>query len=283
MLRGWIAWAIRFHFTTALAAAMLLLEVMQINGDSFSLVNPFFAFAATLGIYNGYRLVFQRTNLREIFIKNWPIRFQIRMLLIVISYVYVIFVWVQDVLIGKHIFFGLLFLLLYASSRIKVSSTRWLWLHGWIKAPLLALGWFWMTTISRDDAFPMMEVNSIDWTLNRFGLLILLALSNDVHDREKDAARGLSTWAVRFSPFTIRWIGIIIATIMLATTIGYAETWDARVLTETGLLHPLFGLGCFFLSFNRNSHFRHVLLMDASLMGASLLAVIANYLRNLLI
>jgi hypothetical protein len=281
MLRNWTEQAIRFHLTTAFAAALLLAESMQVFDHSISWRLVSVVFAITLGIYNGYRLVFQRMNLKKNSIKKWPVRFQVRLMLVIISFVYFICFWKQQVWSVKLITVGLCLFVLYTSSWFPVVSAAWLRFLGWIKAPLLALGWFGMTAYVWFDSSPVIGVNSGAWCTNRFGLLLLLALSNDVHDREKDAARGLHTWAVRFNRHTMQGIGLLIGVSMMATTIGYAGKWDVMLLTETGLLHALFGVLCFFLSFSGNPHFRHVFLMDASLIAASLLVFIANYLRNL--
>lgn len=281
MTRLIVQWAIRHHVFTALAVAFLLFESIRHNTDAINIEQPLWGFMLSLGAYNAYRLYFQRVKLRKISFLNWPIRFKIRFLLIWIAFGIAAFFLLKYKINLAVVGTLALMFIFYSLNRIIEAPSVWLDVLGWIKAPMLALVWFCTTFCWGELESSWIEENMLVWSVNRFGLLLLVALSNDVHDREKDAERGFRTWAVRFSKIQIIYLGFFIASCMIAISIIHVGKNDWMLLTETGILHGFLGLGCLSVSYNRYQFYKHVLLMDGILITGSLVILFANYLRNL--
>lgn len=274
-------WAIRHHVSTALAAAFLLVEYMVLNTRILNIYSVLLVFSLVLGVYNGYRLFFQRIKLHKISFLNWPIRFKVRFLLIWIAFGIAAFFLLKYKI--NLAVFGYLILMVcfYSMNRVIEAPSVWLDVLGWIKAPILAIAWFCTTFYLVLFESQGLNENIFVWSVNRFGLLLMVALSNDVHDREKDAERGFRTWAVRFSKIQIIYLGVFIALCMITASIIHVEKFDWLLLTENGFLHVFFGLSCLCLSYNKYRFYKHVLLMDGILIIGSLVILFANYLRNL--
>jgi hypothetical protein len=281
IMRSFLEWAIRHHVSTAFAAALLLIESMLLHADAFRIGFAVWGFLLVLGTYNAYRLLFQRLNLRSISFHKWPLRFRVRFLLTLISFGYVTCYFLQNNMNSS--LYGVLALLffLYAMNRMIEAPSLWLDLLGWIKAPMLALVWFCITFYWSRFELASVSENMIVWGVNRFGLFLLVAMSNDVHDREKDAERGLITWPVRFSKMQIQYLGAFIASCMIAVSIIHVGKNDGVLLTETGVFHGFLGFACLWLSYNRHQYYKHILMMDGILILGSFVVLFANYLRNL--
>jgi hypothetical protein len=280
-MRSILEWSIRYHFFTALAAGFLLVESMLLNTGVINIKYVLFVFSLVLATYNAYRRFFQRVSLRKISFQLWSIRFRIRFLLILISLGYSIYFIIWNELDLTLVVALSIMFVFYSKSRFTGNSTVWLDVFGWIKAPILALAWFYLTYHFDGIIFLSTFSEKFACGLNRFGLLLLVALSNDVHDREKDLERGFKTWPARFSRMQIVYFGIFIASCMVATSIMYVRGFEWLMLTETGILNGFLGFSCLFLSYNKYQFYKHVLLMDGILIISSIVSLFANYLRNL--
>jgi hypothetical protein len=275
-------WLIKYQIVTSIAAALLAADAVCFNGNSFSIFPISLVFFSVMTGYNAYKFLPQYNKINHLHVIHWPSRFKISASVITISTLGCFFVLLFRTDLRLLFLIVFIFFLFYGVSRVQMTPLKLLQWFGYLKAPLLALSWFVITSFLPGNRF--FTENQTDYSnlAIRFVLLLLIALANDIHDRDKDIARGVLTWAVRLNKRQMLFIGyFLVSTAFFSVLI--LNFWSMELAFPiSGVFNLLIAFGCFYYSFRSLSYHVHVWMMDGCLIICALSSLFENYLRNLL-
>jgi hypothetical protein len=177
---------------------------------------------------------------------------------------------------------GFTFFLFYGGTRFHSTPLKLLQWFGYLKAPLLALSWFVMTSFLPGNRFVSENKTDFSNLTIRFILLLLIALTNDIHDRDKDIVRGVLTWAARLNRQQMLILGSFLILTAFFTALILTLGSPGLDFPISGTINLLIAFSCFYYSFKSLPYHIHVLMMDGCLILCALSSLFENYLRNLL-
>jgi hypothetical protein len=276
-------WLIKYQIITSIAAALLAADAVCLNRNLISIFPILLVFFSVMTGYNAYRFLPQYNKFKDLHIFQWPTRFKIRASFIIFPAIGCFFVLLLRADLRPIFLLGFVFFLFYSASRFHLIPPKLLIWFGYLKAPLLALSWFVITSFLPGNRF--FTENQTDYSnlAIRFVLLLLIALANDIHDRDKDIDRGVLTWAVRLN----KWQMLIIGYFLVSTTFFSVLILNICSMEFafpiSGVISLLIAFSCFYYSFRSLLYHIHIWMMDGCLIICALSSLFENYLRNLLL